>query len=212
MFRRTAKCTSTAAIIGCPIIAILNVRPLFCLFCYVISFRVHPVYNEPELANDTAAYVHIANTGLTCQCSQCGLKLQFMMETSKNYAGPRANENGDEIVFEGIRDPKMICSLVLLWIIYYHSVSCCCSSRASLRFFIAFYSESGVCTSLTANFITALGLTPFSDINLISVVPGTNTVLVGRKQGQFKLRISGVVNCKEFVAAVKAEMAHSQQQ
>ena len=54
-------------------------------------------------------------------------------------------------------------------------------------------------------------ITSFSDINLISVLPGTNTVLVGRKHGQFELRINGAVNCKEFVAAVKAEMAHSQQ-
>ena len=40
-----------------------------------------------------------------------------MMETSKvDYAGRTVNRNGDEIVFEGIRDPtKAICSFVLIY-------------------------------------------------------------------------------------------------
>ena len=43
--------------------------------------------------------------------------MYIMMETSKvDYAGRTVNENGDEIVFEGIRDPtKLTCLLVLVF-------------------------------------------------------------------------------------------------
>ena len=142
-------------------------------------------------------------------------QIAVMMETSKNYVGPRVNENGDEIVFEGIRDPKMICSLVLLWIILSFGVLLLFLPCLIALFYCLLFRKWRLYithSELHYSYGCEYMITPFSDINLISVVPGTNTVLVGRKQGQFELRISGVVNCKEFVAAVKAEMAHSQQQ
>ena len=151
------------------------------------------------------------------------------METSTvDYAGQTVNRNGDEIVFEGIRDPtRLICWLVLLYSFVFIASFCfllpfipCiiahiyCLQFRKWRLYIT-HSELhyGVGFEYT--------ITPFSDINLISVIPGTNTVLVGRKYGQTvignnwvtnELRISGVANCEEFVAAVKAEMARSQQQ
>ena len=95
-----------------------------------------------------------------------------MMETSKvDYAGRTVNRNGDEIVFEGIReDPtKLICSWVLIYSLDYQPASFCCSSHASLRIFVGLNSESGVCTSLTANFIIALGLNTRKLHYLISI-------------------------------------------
>ena len=155
--------------------------------------------------------------------------MYIMMETSTvDYAGRTVNRNGDEIVFEGIRDPtKSICSLVLIYSlltilsagIFLLIIPCIiahiyCLQFRKWRLYIT-HSEFHYGVGFEYTII------PFSDINLISVIPGTNTVLVGRKYGQTvignnwvtnELRISGVANCKEFVAAVKAEMARSQQQ
>ena len=153
------------------------------------------------------------------------------METSKNNAGPRINENGDDIVFEGIRDPKkLICFLVLIFSFMMIGslglgllfLPCIISLNYCLFFrkWHLYITHSDLHYSIGFEYT----IIPFSDINLISVVPGTNTVLVGRKHGQTvihsnrgvlvtnELKISGVANCKEFVAAVKAEMACSQQQ
>ena len=150
------------------------------------------------------------------------------MKTSKvDYAGQTVNRNGNEIVFEGIReDPtKLICSLVLIYSfviilsagVFLLFIPCtiaylCWFEFRKWRLYIT-HSELHYCSGFEYT------KAPFSDINLITVIPNTNTVLVGIKHhllgGNWvnnEVRISGVANCKEFVAAVKAEMAHSQQQ
>ena len=148
-----------------------------------------------------------------------------MMDTSKvDYAGRRVNENGDEIVFEGIRDHKnwICCNW---WVLVCLLLSCGFALLVIACFYVDLRNWRLYIThsELHYGFGSQYTITPFSDFNLISVVPGTNTVLVGTKHSRRlvnsnsgllaanELRISYVANCKEFVAAVKAEMVRSQQ-
>lgn len=58
---------------------------------------------------------------------------------------------------------------------------------------------------------------PFSEITQISVKPGTNSILINQKSivayqngvASSILTIYDVINCKEFVAAVKTEMGRN---
>ena len=56
---------------------------------------------------------------------------------------------------------------------------------------------------------------PLVDISYISVVPGSNCILINRKTSSYYntgnvVRINDVANCNEFVEAAKAEIAQSQ--
>ena len=172
------------------------------------------------LANETVAVSRQLLLASQVSAHSTRTAVYIMKETSK------VNENGDEIVFEGIRDPtKLICWLVLLY--SFVLIGSFCFLLPFIPCLIAFLyclhfrkwrlyiTHSELHYSCGFEYT----ITPFSDINLISVIPGRKTVLVGINHGLFggnaitrELRISGVANCKEFVAAAKAEMARSQQQ
>ena len=158
------------------------------------------------------------------------LKLdQSTMFETKYTDGPKMNENGDEIVFEGIRNPtKLIIFLVVIF--SFMMIGSCGLLLLFLPFIIVmlycvlfrkwrlYITHSELHYSLGFEYT----ITPFSDISLITVVPGTNKILVNRKHGSTlysthngviatnELRIDGVANYKEFVAAVKEEMARMQ--
>jgi len=65
-------------------------------------------------------------------------------------------------------------------------------------------------------------ITPLTEITQISVIPGTENIQITMKHGSIynnargititnTLKIDHVANCREFVEAVKTEMARSQQ-
>ena len=151
------------------------------------------------------------------------------MAQSTKYTG--LDENGDEIIFEGIRGPptKAICILTLFYIlVIVGSMGIlllalpCLIAIHYFRFF-RHWRLYITHSDLHYGFGCTYTITPFSEINQISVVPGTNNIMVNKKHTSIYasshavaisnvLRINGVANCKEFVAAARAEMARSQQQ
>ena len=134
------------------------------------------------------------------------------------------DNNGDEIVLKGICDVKKTWCFLAIFYISIIVLSC------GLGLFIipCFLAANCFCTKNWKLYMTHTDihynpgcqyiLVPFSDINKISVIPGTKTVLINKKQGSIyntangvviknELKIENVRNCKEFVEAVKREMA-----
>ena len=151
------------------------------------------------------------------------------MAQSTKYTG--LDENGDEIIFEGILEPptKAICILTLLYIVLIVAsmgfVFLALPCLIAIHYYTYFQHWRLYIThsDLHYGFGCTYTITPFSEINQISVVPGTKNIMVNKKHASIYasshavaisnvLRINGVANCKEFVAAVKAEMVRSQQQ
>ncbi len=125
----------------------------------------------------------------------------------------QVDENGDDIVIEGIRDAKrtgcflaifyislivLTCGIGLFIIPCLIVANCFCAKNWKL-----YLTHTDIHYDPGCRYV----LVPFNDINKISVIPGTKTILINKKQGSInELRIDSVTNCKEFVEAAKREM------
>ena len=141
-----------------------------------------------------------------------------------DYKAVKIDENGDEIVLEGIRDVKKIFCFFTIICIFMIVAS------FGLAIFVLPFFLVAICknwklyvthTDIHYNAGCHYILIPFNDINKISVIPGTSTILIKKKQTSVyqtangiritnELRIKYIVNCKEFVEAVRKEMASTQ--
>jgi hypothetical protein len=151
------------------------------------------------------------------------------MTTSQPHSGIQIDDNGDEIVLEGVRDTgKVKCILVFLYIglillsfgtallILPCLIAANCSCYKKWRLYLTH-------TDIHFNPGCQYVLTPLTEISSITVVPGTNSIQIIKKHSSIYagsnsvtisnlLKLEHVINCKEFVAAVKQEMARSEQQ
>ena len=138
------------------------------------------------------------------------------------------NENDDEIVVEGVRNYKRIICIYTAFFIFVTVASfgmvIVVLPCLLLSFIIILKKWKLYVTRTDIHYNAGYGylIIPFSEISQISVIPGTNTIHINKKNASVYatsnsvtitniLKISDVINCQEFVAAVKGEMTRSQQ-
>ena len=144
--------------------------------------------------------------------------------------GIQLDDNGDEIVLEGIAGSSakkwgilalvytllVLASFGILIIALPCLIATNCFCMKKWRLYLTH-------TDIHYNPGCQYVLTPLSEINSIAIIPGTNNIQIIKKHGSIYagansvvvtniLKIDSVANCKEFVAAVKQEIARSQQQ
>lgn len=139
------------------------------------------------------------------------------------------NENGEDIIIEGIHGKRTAiwCCLALFYISLIVM-----SFGTGILFIPCIIGGHYYCAKKWRLYLTRTDIhynpglqytvTPLTQIAQISVIPGTENIQIVTKHGSIynnargititnMLKIDHVTNCREFVEAVKTEMARSQQ-
>lgn len=126
---------------------------------------------------------------------------------------PKCNKNGEKIVFEGIYDSSFRTNILLTVMFVGVTIAtggllllCIPCIIAAAMWPPKLYITQTALHQCYGTVCQSDDVTPFLDIDEIHVVPGTNNIEIGRKDGTYS-KIENVANCDEFVMAVKNEMA-----
>ena len=143
------------------------------------------------------------------------------------HTSVQLDDNGDEIVLRGIHNTtKAWCKTMLMFSLFvgltvigllFIPLILLITYCVCIRKWTLYVTHTDIHYNPGLQYM----IVPFSDISEISVMPGTDSILIVKKQGSAfqtgngevvtnQLDIDDVRNCKEFVEAVKREMASIQ--